>query len=155
VINIKTETCRIGKKENGLIAELVKVFREALILELTEADFIETELSDFPYGSCEATSQMLALYLESEGIKDVVYTRNQFESSIHYWVVVNDLIIDLTAHQFSEVDEDFIVASESPFHSKFELLETHSPRRDSLNRMGSLYGYTRCYDSILSRVKNI
>lgn len=138
-----------------MIAELVKVFRDALILELNEADFIDTELSDFPYGSCEVTSQMLALYLESEGIKDVVYTRNQLESSIHYWVVVDDLTVDLTVHQFSEVDEDFIVASESTFHRKFELLETYSPCRDSLERRGSLYGYTRCYDSILTRVKNI
>lgn len=71
-----------------MISELVKVFRGILILELSEADFIDTELSHFPYGACEATSQMLAVCL------------------------------DLTAHPFSKVDEDFYVISEYSFHSR-------------------------------------
>ncbi|MEZ8778559.1 hypothetical protein AB6D85_13145 [Vibrio splendidus] len=123
--------------------------------ELEQSNSVEAELSNFPYGSCEATSQMLALFLESRGIERVTYTRNEWGGYIHYWVFVNnETLIDLTAHQFPDCNNEFIVTERSIFHDKFKCLESFPPNLESLNRFGSRYGYKPCYYSILRRAKN-
>ncbi|PKG64723.1 MULTISPECIES: hypothetical protein [Pseudoalteromonas] len=138
-----------------MIAKLVESFKHALICEINEAKFVDAELSGFPFGSCEVTSQMLALFLESQGVRGVTYTLNQLGDYFHYWVVVDDkLIIDLTAHQFSSCISDCIITSDSLFHKPYKFKKAHKPSYDLLERQGSLYGYTRFYKSILDRVKN-
>jgi hypothetical protein len=140
--------------EYYLIHELVESFRHALIEELNEANFVDAELSSFPYGSCEITSHMLGIFLESKGISKVVITRNGRDDSIHYWVVIdNKLIVDLTAHQFSEHESDCIVSEDSSFHENYKRIEEYKPNRCFLNRRGSLYGYTNFYDNIVSRLE--
>ncbi len=143
------------QRGNNLILELVKVFKRALMEELDQSKSVEAELSHFPYGSCEATSQMLALFLESRGIDEVTYTRNEWGDYIHYWVVVNnETLIDLTAHQFPDCNDELIVTERSSFHDQFKCLESFPPNLESLDRFGSRYGYKPCYDSILRRAKD-
>lgn len=139
-----------------MIHELVESFQHALLDELNEADFVDAELSSFPYGSCEITSHMLGIFLESKGISKVVITRNSRDDSIHYWVVVdNKLIIDLTTHQFSDSESNCIVTEHSSFHGKYNRIEEFKPNHWFLKRCGSLYGYTLFYDNIVKRLERI
>jgi len=141
-----------------LLFELVKKFCDALLVELESAEYLESELCSFPGGSCEITSQMLALYLESEGIENVVYTRNETDvlevGSVHYWVVVDNIIVDLTAHQFTEFEGDCILPIESPFHAQFKQLATSSPSIASLDRPFSGQGNLLFYNKLMSRLEN-
>ncbi|GLR04380.1 hypothetical protein GCM10007906_19680 [Vibrio hyugaensis] len=139
--------------------ELVKKFKDALAMELKEADRVPAELSSFPFGSCEETSKMLALYLSDNDISDVVYTRNNTisemsGSGVHYWVVVDGTwVIDLTAHQFDECDDDFIVSQSSDFHSNYELESAHIADINDLDGFGS-NDISKFYKKLTIRLKN-
>ncbi|AGQ92291.1 hypothetical protein M634_11135 [Vibrio parahaemolyticus O1:Kuk str. FDA_R31] len=128
---------RNNKEGCLLLIELVQKFCSAFEDELNSSDYLDSELCSFPNGSCEATSQMLALYLQSAGIADVVYTKNETDQlevgSIHYWVVVeNKVIIDLTAHQFDEFKGTHVCSVDSEFHGLFKQLSTSVPNKESL-----------------------
>lgn len=138
--------------------ELVERFCVALIDELNEAEYLNPELSSFPHGSCEAISQMVALYLDSEGVEDVVFTRNKStisgRNSVHYWVLVDSqVIIDLTAEQFDEFKGSCIrLVTDSPFHSQFEQLSFSRPNMESLVRPGIGADNVVFYKRLLSRL---
>lgn len=138
--------------------KLVERFCVALIDELNEAEYLNPELSSFPHGSCEAISQMVALYLDSEGVEDVVFTRNRAtisgRNSVHYWVLVgSQIIIDLTAEQFDEFKGSCIrLVTDSPFHSQFEQLSFSRPNLDSLVRPGIGADNIVFYKRLLSRL---
>jgi hypothetical protein len=140
------------------LQELVERFCVALIDELNEAEYLNPELSSFPHGSCEAISQMVALYLDSEGVEDVVFTRNKStisgRNSVHYWVLVDSqVIIDLTAEQFDEFKGSCIrLVTDSPFHSQFEQLSFSRPNMESLVRPGIGADNVVFYKRLLSRL---
>nr|WP_217516154.1 hypothetical protein [Vibrio metschnikovii] len=140
-----------------LLIELVKKFWTAFEEELNSSDYLDSELCSFPNGSCEITSQMLALYLKSSGINNVVYTRNKTNQleigSIHYWVVVEDrIIIDLTAHQFKEFEGSAICDVDSEFHRLFKQLRVNSPELESLERPSSRAN-TQFFERLMSRLE--
>lgn len=141
-----------------MLEELIEKFCTAFEDELNSSDYLGSELCSFPHGSCEATSQMLALYLQSEGIDNVVYTRNETEhlevGNIHYWVVVDDqIIIDLTAHQFQEFSGSFICSTDSTFHGKFNQLRASSPDIASLDRPLSCDSNIEFFKRVMSRLE--
>ncbi|MEI4551237.1 hypothetical protein [Pseudoalteromonas spongiae] len=141
-----------------MLLELVHKFGAAFLSELEEAQYLGTELNSFPAGSCEITSQMLALYLYSNGINDVVYTRNQTSTlnagSIHYWVIAENTIIDLTAHQFEEFKGHCFLPLDSEFHGRFEQLSEHKPDINSLYRQSDGQSYESFYFNVINRIKN-
>ena len=141
-----------------MLLELVKKFGDAFLLELDDAEFLDSELSSFPCGSCEVTSQMLALYLESQGVDNVVYTRNKTTSlevgSIHYWVVADNTIIDLTAHQFEEFYGHCFLPLNSKFHAKFTQLSKNFPDINSLSRSYAGHSYLSFYENVIKRIEN-
>ncbi|MGR3979795.1 hypothetical protein [Pseudoalteromonas sp. 1181_04] len=141
-----------------MLLELVHRFGAAFLLELEDAQFLGAELSSFPDGSCEVTSQMLALYLDFQGVSNVVYTRNQTNSlkvgSVHYWVIADNTIIDLTAHQFEEFKGDCFLPLNSEFHGKFEQLSVSKPDISSLYRPFNGESYETFYLNVTKRIQN-
>jgi len=141
------------------LLRLIEKFCVALVDELNESEYLNAEISSFPHGSCEAISQMVALYLDGEGVEDVVYTRNQATISgrdrVHYWVLVgSQVIIDLTAEQFDEFEGSCIrLVTESPFHSQFEQLRASRPSLDSLKRPGIGADNIVFYKRLLTRLE--
>ncbi|MEO3684669.1 hypothetical protein ABHN84_20610 [Shewanella vesiculosa] len=144
-----------------MLQELVERFCVALIDELNEAEYLNPELSSFPHGSCEAISQMVALYLDSKGVEEVVFTRNRAiisgRNSVHYWVLVgSEVIIDLTAEQFDEFKGSCIrLVTDSPFHSQFEQLSFSRPNLGSLVRPGIGANNIIFYKRLLSRLGSV
>jgi hypothetical protein len=141
-----------------LLVELIENFCSALEVELNKAEYLAPELISFPSGSCEIISQMLALYLQHQSIKNTVYTKNQTNvleiGSIHYWVVVNSsIIIDLTAHQFEEFEGDCILPIKSEFHAQFKQLQMFYPDVNSLGRPDEGAENLLFYKRLMSRLK--
>ena len=141
-----------------MLLELVQKFGTAFLSELEEAQYLGAELNSFPGGSCEITSQMLALYLDSQGISNVVYTRNKTSTlnvgSIHYWVIAENTIIDLTAHQFEEFKGHCFLPLDSEFHGRFEQLSEHTPDINSLYRQYDGQSYENFYLNVINRIRN-
>jgi hypothetical protein len=140
-----------------MLRELVHKFGVAFLSELEGSQLLGAELSSFPGGSCEITSQMLALYLHSQGISNVVYTRNQTSTlnvgSVHYWVIAENTIIDLTAHQFEEFEGYCFLPLGSEFHGQFEQLSVHQPDINSLYRQFDGQSYEAFYFNVINRIK--
>lgn len=141
-----------------MLIESVEKFCSAFEDELTSSDYLDSELCSFPNGSCEATSQMLALYLQSVGIADVVYTKNETDQlkvgRIHYWVVVdNKVIIDLTAHQFDEFTGTHVCSVDSEFHNLFKQLSASAPSKESLCRPFTCDSNLKFFERLMVRLE--
>lgn len=60
----------------------------------------------FPTGQCGNASNLLAQYLIDNGISSILYVNgtyygeNSYDSQSHAWLVVEGLIVDITAEQF-------------------------------------------------------
>ena len=84
----------------------------------------DTSLKSFPRGCCKPTSFILRQYLEdSHGIKNIMYVwGTNAEDNTHGWLEINDVIIDLTADQFSENYPKVMIVNsqESNFHKSFK-----------------------------------
>lgn len=128
--------------------------RQKIEQVIDELPYVDVELQNFPSGSCEVSSVILGLYLQSEYGLDVVQSvgkrpvSNDYRENNHVWLTVNDsLIIDITADQFEEFQEPVFVGSESVFHSTFEVYETRSIDFSYLTRRGSV-GYGGVYQNV-------
>lgn len=91
----------------------------------TEHDNIKLPFFDaFPRNCCEGASSFLAFYLMDKFPKKEVYVIHGKSSDgyeNHYWVEVDDLIYDLTADQFDEIDEPIYGAKYHPMSSLFSV----------------------------------
>lgn len=89
----------------GKLETLVFAFRNAI--EAAKANH-ETGyfFENFPTGQCGHTSDMLAQFLIDNGIGPVQYFNGTYygedenERQSHTWLLVNSLIVDITADQF-------------------------------------------------------
>jgi hypothetical protein len=71
----------------------------------------------FPHGACGDTSDLLVRFLiERHGYDAKVAVGTKGQHQTHAWVVVEDLIIDITADQF-DGQPPVIVTDESPWHA--------------------------------------
>lgn len=78
-----------------------------------EAPFIH----GFPQSCCELISVHLGLMLEKANPHQkvqVVKAYNRSSDEWHFWVEVDSLVLDLTAHQFGQHSEPLVCAKPSP-----------------------------------------
>lgn len=86
----------------------------------------------FPVGCCGDTSDLLAQYLYDHGIIakyvwGTWYGTTSYDSQSHAWLLVNDLIIDITGDQFRNnrtfynFDKQVYVGPINQFYELFEL----------------------------------
>jgi len=85
--------------------------------------YLRRKFSAFPKGCCGHTSVLLALYLQDIGLTDVSYVfggRRGFNvEDAHAWVEVGDVIVDITADQFSDNPNPLVITEERSWHAKF------------------------------------
>ena len=86
-------------------------------------NLIDFEGSDkFPVGCCGAASDLFKKRLELSGFKGLVYVWGWKGEQSHGWLEYKDHILDITADQFPEIDEEVLIIrkSEADFHQKFK-----------------------------------
>jgi hypothetical protein len=109
--------------------ELVTKFRSTIMC-LGKSNFNHTSLAvtDFPEGCCDDASILLAEFLEENGYTNInlIHGSNggtQKELKSHDWLLVNNIIVDITADQFDwkgYINEPVIIEKESLFHATFD-----------------------------------
>ena len=113
------------------LREIAKKVRDAIIA----ASRVERHISfdDFPLGSCRHASLILGTYLEEHGfgnwelVSGEKRTVGEEYESTHAWLMKGSIIIDITASQFEEIDEDVVCCNiDSPWHKQFVDIEYES-----------------------------
>src|SRR3990170_199099 len=93
------------------IGELAVRFREAIL----KCDMSELPLSlaDFPTGSCADASMLLGTYFKNNGINGffLIKGKRGEDSSLetHYWLEKGDMLVDITAVQFEDINEEIVI----------------------------------------------
>ena len=124
------------KKHLGIqeISSIIVPFRKAIVNALLNREFSRKDrMSNFPYGCCDDSCDLLAYYLYDRfqintNQINVVY-RDSIPEGItsHAWLLLDDIIIDITADQFSsliENDNGVYVGVENEFYQQLEDKQT-------------------------------
>ena len=104
---------------------LVLRFRNTLIN--TDINARPVGLQDFPSGACYDSSMLLGTYLRDQGLLGFLCcsgergcrSNNSWVS--HTWLQKAELIIDITASQFSDCAQEIIVSDSSIWHKSFSV----------------------------------
>jgi hypothetical protein len=99
------------------ITELATRFREAI--ESSDKKKLPIAFQNFPRGSCGDASLLLARLLERNGFDWFDYVLATREGKSHAWLQREDLIVDITADQFSDFNEKVVVTNDSQWHATF------------------------------------
>jgi len=105
------------------IRDLAVQFREAIQnCDMTE---LPLSLAEFPIGSCADASILLGTYFKDNGINGFVLIKgirgegNSLET--HYWLEKGNMIVDITADQFQEINEEIVITeSSSDWYNTFD-----------------------------------
>jgi len=97
--------------DKSRIKELAVRFRESILkCDKTE---LPSSLADFPSESCADASFLLGTYLKDNGINGFILIKGKRGESIsietHYWLEHGDMIVDITADQFDEINERVVI----------------------------------------------
>jgi hypothetical protein len=87
-------------------------------------------LRSFPTNSCEAASAVLGLVLRRKyaaATVHVVRGHDVVRGGWHFWVEVDDHVVDITAHQFERYDGPLVMVSPSPLESEFAEVDRLRP----------------------------
>ena len=91
---------------------IIVPFRKAIVNALLNREFSRKDrMSNFPYGCCDDSCDLLAYYLydrfqiNTSQINGVYRDRIPEEITNHAWLLLDDIIIDITADQFSSLIE--------------------------------------------------
>lgn len=106
------------------LRQLAVAFRAAI--EAARAERASGALPYFPDGACRMTSRLFALHLAHRP-DAAVFGRPQLVSGVlpgtetgrHYWLELNDAVVDLTADPFGEAP--VVVGSRTAFHRSLTL----------------------------------
>lgn len=98
---------------------LARQFREAI--ERTPANERPITFQNFPAGACGDATLFLGHYLKAQGLAAFDYVLGMRDDHSHAWLQHGDIIIDITADQFPEIDRAVIVASASTWHAGFAI----------------------------------
>ncbi|MDH3976436.1 MAG: hypothetical protein OEV42_19400 [Deltaproteobacteria bacterium] len=83
---------------------------------------------DFPVGSCCDATDLLGTYFLEKGLGSFDFVKgNRGEKGnleTHAWLQKEDIIVDITAYQFPEIDKEVIVTTDSQWYSSaFQIVE--------------------------------
>ncbi|MCP4124426.1 MAG: hypothetical protein GY751_22005 [Bacteroidetes bacterium] len=82
--------------------------------------------SSFPRGSCGEAAPMLGTYLIEQGLGEFQYMLGDYGSieggnwSSHAWLQSGNLIVDITADQFPDIDKKVIVQEDHEWHKNLK-----------------------------------
>lgn len=111
------------------LAKFATAFREALV-QCNPAAYRSLSFRGFPSGSCGDTSLLLIeAFIERE--VDAKHAVGYYRRSSHAWVMVEGIIIDLTADQFDDIQKPVIVTRHSLWHNRFNATITDKRFQDT------------------------
>ncbi|GAV11371.1 hypothetical protein [Paenibacillus sp. NAIST15-1] len=94
-------------------------FRQA-IMSLPLSKFPNSSFfENFPRGCCGDTCHLFAKYLMFKGY-EVDYVWGWKGKQSHAWLEHNNLIVDLTADQFSDIDETVVVTCDKSWYNTIQ-----------------------------------
>ena len=106
-----------------------KQFRVAL--EICERDSLPITFENFPSGSCGDATLLLAKYLQNSGLGffdyvcGEIYEDGERKFQSHAWLQREDLIVDITADQFDEIEAAVLITRNHSWHNQFEVDVRH------------------------------
>ncbi len=86
----------------------------------------------FPLGSCGDVADLLGQFLQDQGYGEFRYVcgwralSSEHQRQSHAWVQQDDLIVDITADQFEEIEDAVIVTTSSSWHRTFDIESEHA-----------------------------
>lgn len=102
------------------LTQLAKVFREAF----DDADLSQALgfLPNFPSGCCSWASIFIGHYLKNEcGLSPQrIHSARHINGGQHEWLILNGIIIDITADQFDDAPSPVIVETDSEWHAQLQ-----------------------------------
>ncbi|WP_322978803.1 hypothetical protein [Pseudomonas sp. C11] len=135
--------------------EIATKFRKAI--ESLPFDKKLDGLKEFPIGACGDTAFLLGAYLNDLGIEGFHYvcgTKGSHANNTwltHAWLQKGDLVIDITADQFTDITTAIVIAERSTWHATFR---TDSPTEsDFRHRKHGMDGFMSTYKAILWEIK--
>lgn len=79
---------------------------------------------NYPHGCCGATTELIGTLLHERGFGIFEYIHgSKMTIPSHAWAQQGNLLVDLTACQFSSIKEKIIVSSNSPWHAEFKITD--------------------------------
>lgn len=87
-------------------------------------------LRSFPKNSCEAASAVLGMVLREKYASATVHVArgyNIVRGHWHFWVEVDDHVVDVTAHQLETYEGPLVTVCPSPLESEFAEVERLRP----------------------------
>ena len=111
------------------ILRLAERFRSAI--ELTPKSDLPIGFAEFPAGSCADASIILGAFLFDRGFGEFELTRgsrgrmDDDNWGTHGWLTQGELVIDITADQFADIDKAVIVSRDSKWHNQFSIVGTN------------------------------
>ena len=129
---------------------LATKFRVAI--EQCDKKILPVSFRHFPQGSCGDTCLILGKYLKELKLGDFKYVsgtiyKDNYNYYTHAWLKQSQIIVDITADQFNDIQQKVIVTTNSSWHRKFDIqlektadIENYDPFT-----IGELLG---CYNTI-------
>lgn len=113
---------------------IIVPFRKAIVNALLNREFSRKDrMSNFPYGCCDDSCDLLGYYLYDQFQINTKQINGVYRDSIpeeitnHAWLLLDDIIIDITADQFSSLIENnygVYVGVENEFYQQLEDKQT-------------------------------
>jgi hypothetical protein len=85
----------------------------------------------FPKSSCELASAFLAVAIEDKYYDSLIRVAKAYcrsNNEWHFWIEVGDLVLDATAHQFTEYKNPLVCLRPSPLEARFTDIERLAPK---------------------------
>jgi hypothetical protein len=83
-------------------------------------------MENFPVGACGDATLLLGTFLQEQGLGKFEYVLGWCADGevngrrSHAWMEADGIIVDITADQFSEIDQKVIVTTDRTWHRRFE-----------------------------------
>lgn len=111
-------------------------------------------LQEFPSGACGDSSILLGQFLFDEGFGEWTYVVGERTvpsgQQSHAWIENNQLIVDITAHQFEDIIEPVVTTVDRVWHSQFVDQKRHVALIDVYNDGFTLGKLSKAYLLILA-----
>jgi hypothetical protein len=114
---------------------------------------------EFPKGSCGDATLLLGTLLKDRGLGTFTYalgTRNGKNGRhSHAWLEAGDVVVDITADQFPEIDQRVIVAENSAWHASFQREEEEKPADYRIYDPHTVAVLGSAYSAVLSEFEGL
>jgi hypothetical protein len=119
------------------------MFRKAILAALNSGIDLGIQFEAFPRGACGDTCILLGAYLDEQGLgqfNHMVGVAPKYEFYSHAWLEKDGLLVDITADQFSGINEEVIVSFKHSFYDRFYESQENEPTIQRVLCRSSLEG---------------